>query len=121
MAALKSEMCQPANGNFAFGMNDRATCKSLVTNGQPAPLEKGNWVLNITPDRTLDLGDLIAPAEQFVRRKNRAMTRKLNGNTGGCHDIPACEARVPADAPAGESVPDYCAARSVRSIEHWAR
>jgi hypothetical protein len=42
---------------------------SLVTNGQLAPLEKGNWVQNIAADKTRDLGELIAPAEQFMAKK----------------------------------------------------
>ncbi len=54
---------------FRFWHERPGYMKTLVTNGKPAPLEKGNWLLNITPDRTLDLGDLIAPAEQFSAKK----------------------------------------------------
>ena len=54
---------------FRFWHERPGYMQMLVTNGQPAPLEKGNWVLNITPDRTLDLGDIIAPAGQFSAEK----------------------------------------------------
>ena len=42
---------------------------SLATDGIPAPLEKGNWVLEITADKTLDLGELIATPAQFQTKK----------------------------------------------------
>ncbi len=54
---------------FRFWHERPGNVKSLVTDGKPAPLEKGNWVLNIAADKTLDLGDLIAPAEQFAITK----------------------------------------------------
>lgn len=54
---------------FRFWHERPGYMKMLVTNGQPAPLDKGNWLLTIAPDRTLDLGDLIAPADQFSAKK----------------------------------------------------
>jgi plastocyanin len=54
---------------FRFWHERPGYVQSLVTDGKPAPLEKGNWVLTITADKTLDLGDLIAPAQQFVVKK----------------------------------------------------
>ena len=54
---------------FRFWHERPGYVQSLVADGKPAPLEKGNWVLSITADKTLDLGDLIAPAEQFVVKK----------------------------------------------------
>lgn len=54
---------------FRFWHERPGYLQSLVSDGKPAPLEKGNWVLNITADKTLDLGDLIAPAEQFSATK----------------------------------------------------
>ena len=32
----------------------------------PPRLKEGNWVLSITTDKTLDLGELTSPTEQFV-------------------------------------------------------
>ncbi|MEJ7594772.1 MAG: hypothetical protein WKF77_24870 [Planctomycetaceae bacterium] len=54
---------------FRFWHERPGFLQMLVTDGKPAPLEKGNWTLSITADKTLDLGDLIAPAEQFVVKK----------------------------------------------------
>ncbi len=54
---------------FRFWHERPGYLQSLVTNGQLAPLEKGNWALDIAADKTLDLGDLIAPAEQFAAKK----------------------------------------------------
>ena len=54
---------------FRFWQERPGFLQTLITEGKPAPLEKGNWVLSITADKTLDLGELIAPAEQFVVKK----------------------------------------------------
>ena len=54
---------------FRFWHERPGYVQTLLTKGKPAPLDKGNWVLNITADKTLDLGELIAPAEQFVVKK----------------------------------------------------
>ncbi|MCA9012752.1 MAG: hypothetical protein KDB01_23530 [Planctomycetaceae bacterium] len=54
---------------FRFWHERPGYLQALITNGRPAPLEKGNWMLDIAPDKTLDLGDLIAPAEQFTAKK----------------------------------------------------
>lgn len=54
---------------FRFWHERPGYLQALITNGRPAPLEKGNWMLDIHPDETLDLGDLIAPAEQFTAKK----------------------------------------------------
>ena len=54
---------------FRFWHERSGYLQSLVSDGTPAPLEKGNWVLNIAADKTLELGDLIAPAEQFATKK----------------------------------------------------
>ena len=54
---------------FRFWHERPGYLQSLVTNGQLAPLQKGNWGQNIAADKTLDLGDLIAPAEQFAVKK----------------------------------------------------
>ena len=54
---------------FRFWHERPGYVQTLVTDGKPAPIEKGNWVLSITADKTLDLGDLIAPVEQFVVKK----------------------------------------------------
>jgi plastocyanin len=54
---------------FRFWHERPGYVQSLVTEGKPAPLEKGNWVLNIAAAKTLDLGELIAPAEQFSATK----------------------------------------------------
>ncbi len=54
---------------FRFWHERPGYLQSLVSDGTPVPLEKGNWVMNITTDKTLDLGDLMAPAEQFATPK----------------------------------------------------
>ena len=54
---------------FRFWHERPGYIQSLVSDGTPVPLEKGNWVMNITADKTQDLGDLIAPAEQFATTK----------------------------------------------------
>ena len=54
---------------FRFWHERPGYLKTLVKGDQPAPLEKGIWVINVTADRTLDLGELIAPAEQFQPEK----------------------------------------------------
>ncbi len=54
---------------FRFWHERPGYLQTLVTDGKPAPLEKGNWLLTVTADKTLDLGDLIAPAEQFQNKK----------------------------------------------------
>ena len=54
---------------FRFWQERSGYLQTLITEGKPAPLEKGNWLLSITADKTLDLGELIAPAEQFVVKK----------------------------------------------------
>ena len=54
---------------FRFWQERPGYLQTLITEGKPAPLEKGNWLLSITADKTLDLGELIAPAEQFVVKK----------------------------------------------------
>lgn len=54
---------------FRFWHERPGYLQSLVSDGIPAPLEKGNWVMNITAGKTLDLGDWTAPAEQFATPK----------------------------------------------------
>ena len=54
---------------FRFWHERPGYMKTLVRDGKAAPLEKGNWVMSIAADKTLDLGDLIAPAEQFAATK----------------------------------------------------
>ena len=54
---------------FRFWHERPGYIQSLVSDDKPVPLEKGNWVMNITADKTLDFGDLIAPAEQFATTK----------------------------------------------------
>ena len=54
---------------FRFWHERPGYLQTLVTDGQPAPLEKGNWSLVVTADKALDLGDLIAPVEQFQNKK----------------------------------------------------
>ena len=54
---------------FRFWHERPGYLQSLVSDGTPAPLEKGNWVINIAAEKTLDLGEVIAPAEQFATTK----------------------------------------------------
>lgn len=54
---------------FRFWHERPGYVQKLVTGNQPAPLEKGIWVINVTADKTLDLGELTAPAEQFQSEK----------------------------------------------------
>ncbi len=54
---------------FRFWHERPGLVQALVSDSKPAPIQKGNWTLKISGDGTLDLGDLIAPADQFVVKK----------------------------------------------------
>lgn len=54
---------------FRFWHERPGYVQELVSKGQPAPISKGTWTLDVAPDKTLDLGELIAPAAQFSTQK----------------------------------------------------
>ncbi len=54
---------------FRFWHERPGYVQSLVADGEPVPIAKGVWTLDVAADKTLDLGDLIAPAAQFAEKK----------------------------------------------------
>ena len=54
---------------FRFWHERPGYVQSLVTSGEAAPIAKGIWTLKIAAGKTLELGELIAPAEQFAEKK----------------------------------------------------
>ena len=54
---------------FRFWHERPGYLQSLVTDGKPVSIEKGIWIINVTADKQVDLGDLIAPEEQFALKE----------------------------------------------------
>lgn len=53
---------------FHFWQERSGNIRQLIRNEQPVSLEKGIWTLKVQPGELLDLGQLTAPADQFLMK-----------------------------------------------------